>query len=369
MKHKWLILYGWFIVFNFACHHQVQNEIVPVSRHLIADTVCYYFYQDQASGIKKQGEQIPFILLDPLQLQGAVILKNGHIFMIDPTNPGYMDIYNIKTGKMDYIETKNPKYFTTDDATRFADALSQHLPLSFYHFYTGRYYQYTLENDKVKLTRQNLQPSRTMITKAEQLSENNFVTLGYFRTGLLGLCDKESKEMKYFGHYPISVDLPFERTAMEQIVQSFQGNIAYSNQHSKVVYGSSGFAYLSCYRFTGKDLKLQWEKHIVPPPATQIVDGFLESDYNVTQGGFSDVAISGDHIFAAYTQRNVTDSLSDVTHSILVYDMTGNHVATFLIDDPISSILIDAEERVIYGMSRSEGERLPVIVRFQFSRL
>ena len=366
MKYKILVLASWLIVFNFACHHPVQNEIVPVSRHLIADTVCNYYYIDQSAEIERNGQKIQF---DPLQFQGPVILKNGHIFMVDPLNAGEMFIRNIKTGQTDDLQTEHPAYFTTNDAKRYADVMGQHLPLSFYHFYSGRYFQYILEDNKVKLTKQNLQPKGTTITKAEQLNENKYVTLGYFRTGLLGLCDKESKEMKYYGHYPISVALPFDRTAMEQIVQNFQGNVSYSDKHSKVVYGSRNFAYLSCYRFTGKKLTFQWEKHIVPLPVTQIADGFLVSDNTVTRGGFSDVAIAGDYIFAAYTQRNVTDSFPDFTHSILVYDMKGNHVASFHIDRPISSILIDEEEGSIYGISRSERQRFPVIVRFQFDKI
>ena len=343
MKYKLLVL--WLIVINFSCHHQVQNEIIPVSRHLTAETVCGYYFL----------------------YQGVVILKNDHIFMIDPFNAGGMFIYDIKTRQLDEIETEHLSYFTANDATKYADVLSQHLPLSFYHFHTGRYFQYTLEDNKVKLTRHNLRSrGGSYITKAEQLSENKYVTLGNFRTGLLGLCDKESNEMTYYGHYPIPVDIPFERNAMERIVQSFQGNIAYSDIHSKVVYGSSNFAYLSCYHFTEEKLTFQWEKHIISPPATQIVDGVLKSDKTVTQGGFSGVTVAGDYVFASYTQKNVTDSIPDITYSILVYDMPGNHVATYHIDCYISGIMVDIEAGSIYGFSFEDD---PVIVRFQFDQI
>ena len=345
MKYKLVVPALWLIVLNFACHHQVQNEIIPLSRHLTADTVCDY----------------------PFFPEGKVILKNDHIFMIDFFSAGKMYIYNTQTEQMDYFQTVNPNYLSmTDDAEYYPDAMLQQLPLSFFHSYVNKHYHYTLENNKVKLTRQNLRPKWTHITKAEQLSDNKYVILGYFRTGLLGLYDKESKEIKYYGYYPISVALPYERSAMERIVHSFRGNIAYSEKHSKVVYGSSNFAYLSCYHFTGKKLKFQWEKHIVAPPATHIADGSLKSDETITQGGFSDVAISGDYIFAGYTQKEMVDSTPDIAYSILVFDMTGNHVVSFHTDCQIHGIMIDIEKGYIYGIT---GEDEAVIVRFHFDKI
>ena len=352
------------VAINLACNHPVENQIIPESRHLNADIVCNYFFlfQDKFSiGIKRKGN---IIMVDPLKFQGAVILKNDHLFMVDPKNAGKMFVYNTQTGQIDEIKTIHPDHFSENDAIRYADVLGPHLPLSFFHFDMRGYYQYTLENNKVKLNRQSFKLKGLHINSAEQLCESKYVILGFFREGLLGLFDSKSKKMKYYGHYPIPVDIPFESGAMERVVQSFQGNIAYSDQHSKVVYGSSNFAYLSCYHFTGKKLTFQWEKHLVPPPAIQIVDGFLVTDNTVTQGGFTDVTVAGDYIFACYTQRTVTDSVPDVTDSILVYDMTGNHIATFHIDFPISGIVVDIEKGTIYGISREYNK--PIVVRFQF---
>ena len=361
MKYNISLHAVWLIAFSFSCHHPVQDEMIPVSRHLIADTVYSYPHTYQDVGIKKSDRMI---MVSPYY-QGFVILKNGHIIVVDPFNAGELHIYNIQTGQMEHLQTGHSNYFSVSnhDDTRYRDALLQLLPLSFYHFDMHSYYRYTLENDRVKLTRQNLRLQRVFITRAIQLTENKYVTLGFFRTGLLGLYDKESKRLNYYGHYPISVAIPFERKAMESMVQSFQGNIAYSDEHSQVVYASSNFAYLSCYHFTGSKLKFQWEKHIVPPPATKIVDGSLEIDNTVTQGGFSDVATAGDYIYASYTQINIPDT----THSILVYNMAGNHVATYHTDSPISDLMIDVENGTFYGISR-EVEWDPVIVRFRFDK-
>ena len=363
MKINSLLVIGLFAI-NLACHHPVQNEIIPEIRHLNADIVCTYFFlfQDEyAIGMQRNGQ---IFMIDPLKFQGAVILKNEYLFMVDPKNAGHMFIYNTQTGQIYEIKTRYPNYFSEEDAIKYADVLGQHLPLSFFHFDVRCYYQYTLENNQLKLKRQSFNLKGIHINSAEKLSENKYVTLGFFRTGLLGLHDSKSKKRRYYGHYPIPVDIPFESNAMERIVQSFQGNIAYSDQHSKVVYVSSNFAYLACYHFTGKKLTFQWEKHLVPPPATQIVDGFLVSDTTVNRGGFSDVAVAGDYIFACYTQKNVTDTVFDETDSILVYDMTGNHVATFYIDYPISGIAVDIERGEIYGISREYDK--PVVVRFQY---
>jgi hypothetical protein len=341
MKYRLLVLVCWLFAFTFSCRHQVQNEMIPLARHLVADTLCN----------------------SPFFFTGTTILKNSHIFMIDPFSAGEMDIYNTKTGQMDSIRTLHPNYYTKNDGTNYPDALLQQLPISFYHSHMASYYTYTLENDRVKLYRQKL---RAYINRAEQINENMYVTLGAFRTGLLGLFDNKSKVIEFYGHYPLPVDIPFEKNAMRKIVQDFQGNITYSNQHSKVLYASRKFAYLSCYHFTGKKLKFQWEKHIAPPPAYTIVNGLLEFDKTAARGGFSDVAIAGDYIFACYAQKNITDSTPDTTYSILVYDMTGNHVATFHIDSSISSMVVDAEEGAIYGISR---EIEPVIVRFKFDKI
>jgi hypothetical protein len=328
--------------------------MIPEGYHLNADTICDY----------------------PFYFQGSVIMKNSPILMVDQFNAGGIRFYNTRTGIMDTIQagivydilTGQPKYFSMNDSTKYPDAFVQQLPLSFYQSDMSSYYTYTFENNRVKLNRQNFKFRGERINRVVQLNENKYVTLGFFRKGLLGLYDKESKMMNYFGHYPISVAFPLKRNAMERIVQSFQGNIAYSDQHSKIVYGSDSFAYLSCYHFTGKKLKFQWEKHIVPPPSFKIVDGFLEFDKTVTSGNFSDVAVAGDYIFAAYTQRNITDSIPGIAYSILVYDMTGNHVVTYHTDYSISNIVIDIDEGVLYGFSRNV-EWEPVIVRFQFDKI
>ena len=353
MKSKLFILAVWLMAYSFACQHPVQNEIIPVSRCLIADTVCDY----------------------PYYFQGSMFIKNSHIFMVDQFNAGDICIYHIHTGQMDHIQagimydiqTGQPKYFSMNDSTKYPDAFLQQLPLSFYQSDMSSYFTYTVENNQVKLNRQSFRLRGKRINRVKQLNETKYVTLGLFRKGLLGLCDKELKLMKYYGHYPVSVPVPFDRNEMEKIVQSFQGNIACSDDYSKVVYASSGFAYLSCYHFTGSKLKFQWEKHIVPPPATKIVDGFLESNKNVTQGGFSDVTVAGDYIFAGYTQSKITDAIPDTTHSILVYDMSGIHLATYHIDSSISSIVVDTEEGVLYGISR-EVKWEPVIVRFHLDK-
>jgi len=344
MKCKLFVLAVWLTAFSFSCHHPDKKEIIPISRRIIADTVCSY----------------------PYLYRGIVSLKNDLIIMVDPLSAGEMDLYNLQTGKTDYVRTAHPDYFSMKDDIIYPDAFLQQLPLSFYHSGMDSYYYYTLENDQVKLNRQILRLSKTHLSKAEQISDNKYVTLGFFRKGLLGLWDKKTKLMNYYGHYPITVQLPLERDGMEKIVQSFQGYMAYSDQHSKVVFVSRSFAYLSCYHYTGKKFIFQWEKHILPPPEYIIADGFLEIDKTVTRGGFWDVTVAGDYIFASYSQENKKNSIPDVTHSILVYDMTGNHIASYQTDYPISGMMIDTEHGFIYGISR-EDLYDPVIVRFRYS--
>jgi hypothetical protein len=342
------------IAFNTACRHPVQNEMLPINRHLIADTVCDY----------------------PYFFQGAVFMKNGHIFMVDRYNAGDINIYHtasgqtyhIQAGIMNDIRTGQPRYFSANDSTEYPDAFLQQLPVSFYQSDMDSYYTYMYENRQVKLSRQIFKFRGKRINRVVRINESKYATLGFFHAGLLGLFDQETKLTDYYGHYPVSVVIPSERNAMERIVQSFQGNIACSDQHSKVVYGSSSFAYLSCYLFTGKKLKFQWEKQIVPLPETQIVNGALEYDQTVTRGGFSDVAVAGDYIFASYTQIDFKDSIPEITRGILVYDMTGKHLATYHTDSSITNMVIDLDEGFLYGVSREVAWE-PVIVRFQIDQI
>ena len=281
-----------------------------------------------------------------------IFLKDGSLVLINPQNAGEIRILDLQTGQMTY-------YSMTDSLKGINPAL---LPLSFYHYQTGRYYHYWMENDRLNFSVQNLRFRGETVNMAVQLNKNKYVILGFFRR-LLGMYDTKSKKINYYGHYPLSVQIPYERKAKDQIVQYFQGNIAYSEKHSKIVYCSDRFAYMACYKFTGGKLKFQWENHIVPPPTFRIVDGSLEYDRTVTQGGFSDITIAGDYIFASYSQRNITDSIPATINNMLVYSMNSDHVATYPIDYTLATIVVDLEEKSIYGISyRSD----PVIVRFRF---
>ena len=348
MKNILPILFVCLMAFSFACHHPVQYELVPTGSHLMADTVCEF----------------------PYYIEGIAFIKNNYLFMIDKYNAGRIRFYNTRTGKMDSIQagiiidrkTGQPKYFSMNDSTKYPDVFLQQLPLSFYQYDMRSYYTYTFENNKVKLSRQSFKYKR--INRAEPISENKYLSTGHYNTGLFGLYDKGTKLMDYYGHYPQSVADPFDQNWRERELQTPQENFAFSDTHSKVVYASDKFAYLSCYHYTGSKLKFRWEKYIVLQSATKAVNANSESDKSVARGRFSDVAVAGDYIYAGYSQINIPDT----THSILVYDMRGNHVTTYHIDSPISSIIVDAEGGALYGISR-KVEWEPVIVRFRFDKI
>ncbi len=319
------------VLTNFACTDPVRQEIDPKNFTITADTLCFY----------------PYIF------RGTMVLKKDYIVMIDPLNAGRIHLWDIPSGRMSFC--------SLDDSLKcFLPAL---LPLSFYQFDLSSYYTYALKNNKLNLSRRNLNFKRTDAYRAIQLDKNKYVIHGPLRVGLLGLYDDRSRKIDYFGHYPVKVDIPFERDARDKIVQNFQGNIACSDNHSEVVYGSNDFAYLSCYHFTGRKLKFQWERHLLPPPEVAVIDGSLEWDENAPQGGFSDVTIAGDYIFACYQQSTSTDSIPTVSYSIVTYDLLGNHIATYHTDCPLTAIMVDMPAKMIYGISWMED---PFIVRFSF---
>jgi len=244
-------------------------------------------------------------------------------------------------------------------------------PFSFYDSTTDRYYYYTMENGRLTLSTQNLRFRGETVYRAVQLNNNNYAILGFFRR-LLGLYNKKSKEMDYFGHYPLSVQIPFDRYAKGRIVQSFQGKMAFSEKHSKIIYCSKrNFAYMSCYRFTGRKLKFEWAHHIIPPPEVSIVNGAIKLDSISPRGGFSSVVTAGDYIFTCYQQTNPADSASSNTASILVYNMTGDQIASYSIDYPLFDLVVDLEEKTIYGIFSKDdtvgfAPFINVIVRFRF---
>ena len=300
------------------------------------------------------------VSLYPYLFRGTIFLKNGSLVMVDPMNAGEIRILDLQTNRTIH-------YSMTDSLKGINPTL---LPFSFYHP-SGRYYHYMMENDRLKLTAQSLRFRGEMVNGGVQLNENNYAIIGYFRK-LLGLYDKKSKTIDYLGHYPVSVQIPFERNAKERMVHIFQvGKIVYSEKHSKIIYCSRNFAYISCYRFTGRNLKFDWEHHIIPPPEVSIINGSIKLDSISPRGGFLSLVTAGDYIFACYQQTNLTESVPVNTYNILVYNMFGNIIASYPIDYPLFAIAVDLEEKTIYGIYSKDdtvgfAPFLNIVVRFRF---
>ena len=290
----------------------------------------------------------------PYLLGSDLIFQNGFIMLIDPQNAETMFVVDTRTGQKAY-------YSMSDSLMGLDPAV---FPFSFYHSATGIYYQYTLQNGHLTITKQNFRFREVSIKRVKQISKDRYVTLGLFRKGLFGLYNtKKPKTMTYHGHYPLSVPIPFDKNGTELIVQRFQGQMDYSDENERAVYGSYTFAYISCYKLSGSKLKLKWEHHILPPPEVSIVKGSFELDTVSTRGGFTDVKIAGDYIFALYAQRDRAIHASVLERKLLVFDMNGVCIATYPIDFSLYGIEVDLAEKSIYGVSRSDD---PVIVQLRF---
>jgi len=298
----------------------------------------------------------------PYLFQGNFFLKNESLVMIDPMNAGEISVLDLNTSQMMH-------YSMSDSLQGINHAL---FPVSFYHFNSGKYYCYLFEYDNIKLYSQNLRFRGNTINRAVQLNENIYLTLGFF-SKLLGLYNNKVKRMEYYGHYPFSVQIPSERKAKNQIAQSFQGEIAYSEEHSRIVYCSRNFAYMSCYRFVKNKLIFDWQQNIIALPQVSIVKGNIKYDRISPSGGFTNVITSGDYIFACYEQSDSTDPVSN-TYNILVYDINGNHITTYDVDHPLLAIAVNLEEKAIYGIMRKDdtvgfAPFINVIVRFRFENV
>ena len=292
----------------------------------------------------------------PYLFQSDLIFRDGLIMSVDPQNAETVFAVDTRTGQKTY-------YSTSDSLRGLNPAV---FPFSFYHFVTGKYYQYTLQEGHLTITKHNFRFRGLKINRVNQISKDKYVMLGFFRKGLFGLYNtKRPKEMTYHGRYPLSVPLPPDRHGMESIVQDFQGEMDYSAEHARVVYCSSSFAYISCYKVSGSELKFEWEHHIIPPPEVSVIGGLLKRDTVSMRGGFLDVKIAGKYIFALYGQRDIANPASIYERNLLVFDINGVCLATYPVDFPLSQIAVDLEEKTIYGRSYAD---VPIIVRLRFDR-
>ncbi|MCQ4874334.1 MULTISPECIES: BF3164 family lipoprotein [Odoribacteraceae] len=76
--------------------------------------------------------------------------------------------------------------------------------------------------------------------------------------------------------------------------------------------------------------------------------------------GFRDVEVSDDYIFALYSGRSYQQykDLMIYGERIVVFDWEGNHVRTYLLRDPFTSISYNKEENAIYGLTNNPNSVL-----------
>ncbi len=308
----------------FSCHpKQAEYPYQPETYTLTGDTICNY----------------------PYYIPGPILLSNGYLVMIDPQNAGSMHICNTRTQQTNHYSYKN-NLDKADPAI---------FPLSFFQFDMSSYYWYTLKDGEVKLSRLNLNLKNRSIYNGLPISKKTFLLLGFFRNGLLGLYDEDSRKLDCYGHTPIQANYI-----------NFYGNIALSEDQSKIAYVSTiDFAYVACYHLTGRKLNFQWEQFIVPPPSWSMTAyGYMKSNETLPRGSFKGIEISGDYIFASYSEFNQVDSYVPDHNSIRIYRMDGVLKAICLTEYPIYQIIVNSQEKCIYGLAYEEK---PVIVRFPFS--
>ena len=315
--------YWSFVFCIFSCDYSPVAKItidnIEIST-LFADTLCDY----------------------PYHLLHNTRINDNYLFIINPQDAGEMEVLDLE--KNEWIS------YPEESGKINLDKLSN--SISFYQF--RKYFEYSSDSLKLNYYKR-LRYKNTEIDEVIRLNEDWFVTIGRYRNGLFGLIDTRKNKFNYFGTYPLKITIPFDGSE-EDYFYLFKGKIATTKDKKTIIYGCKNIAYLSCYHITKrKRLKFEWEKTLIKPDY-YFKDKLLQLNTDVNQGGFIDLCVVNEKIYAGYALFGRSDSI----RSICVFDMLGNQLSTYQTNVPLSRFWVSKNEQ-IYGLS---AQNYPVIVMF-----
>ena len=304
----------------YSCNYPTVTETINdiETTTLIADTLSDY----------------PYHLLHNTKING------NYLFIINPQDAGEMEVLDLE--KNEWIS-----YPEESDKIN-PDKLS--IPISFYQF--SKYFEYSPDSLKLHYYKR-FRYKNTEINEVVRLDEDRFVSIGRYRQGLFGLIDIRKNKFEYFGTYPLKISIPFDGSE-EDYFHLFKGKIATTKDRKTIIYGCRNIAYLSCYHLTKrKKLKFAWEKTLIKPDY-YFKDKQLQLNPDVNQGGFLDLCVVNDKIYAGYAKFGRSDSI----RSICTFDMSGKQLAVYQANVPLSRFWVSKNEQ-IYGLS---AQNEPVII-------
>lgn len=290
----------------------------------------------------------------PIDMQ----FKNKNIYISDFYGDSLLTRYNINTGLINKFGTKGigpneilpPTTITVKDDKLYAFSKS--------NFKFG---YFKLPSDEEKIIQQNnyrfLFTPLSQTTEIVPLSDNNFLSSGYYKEGRYAILDKNGSILHLFGEYPdfceSEKERPFEVKAMfHQVIfepnYRLQKVVAISNYIMDIIdYSNHDFKYQRIllnnynYDFHSGDI-LQAKKSKTTPK------------------GIISVSVSDNFIYTLFNPNS--DSNEKLNNEIWIFDWTGKAIKKIITNININLIVIDSDSS-IYGITATEE---PYVVNLKF---
>lgn len=175
------------------------------------------------------------------------------------------------------------------------------------------------------------------------------------RDGLIGICHKDNC-IDFYSSYPIDKNL-----TPDPIIRylAYQGNFIASPNSETFVLSSRYSAFFAIFRLINNSLEeIHYEAFWLPEYAPSINGNTLSAvpDSHKSRFGFLSSAVGDKHIYMLYSGKErlpneKADFPSNYSNLLLVFDINGNPIKSYILDTPVSYIGVTPEENTIIGYS------------------
>lgn len=190
-------------------------------------------------------------------------------------------------------------------------------------------------------------------------SGSTIISTGMFDEGRYGLMNNNSEE--YFLSYP---EIPSYRTINDTLRSAlFASNIIkIKPDGTKFVCANMQSGIIDfCSLIPCTNITRVAELNLYSPKATVKNMRRTPVAYSTDNlFGFCDIEITDEYIYALYSGRSYRKYKDQIVYGerIVVFDWEGNHVHTYLLRNPFTSISFNKEENAIYGLTNNPNSVL-----------
>jgi len=217
---------------------------------------------------------------------------------------------------------------------------SLHTSFQFFHTGTNIFYEYEIENGKLRLAEfTRLRIAKATPRQSLKVDNNLFAGIGHYPKGLWGLCNRKKKELYFFGDYPIK-----QEYASEVLLPLFEGHIA--QKDNQLIYAASEFGFISSYTYAKGKIKKNWERQLADFLVEEKISRVIVDSLHTS--GFRDVYISGKHIYGLYSGYSKHSGWG-MHNSVILFTHNGDPVARYYFPDLMDYIAVDSEEKYLYA--------------------